>query len=45
MNENLITTAYEMAKARYAAIGVATHKAIELLEKTPITSSAGSLMT
>ena len=36
MNENLITKAYEMAKERYAAIGVDTDKAIELLEKTPI---------
>ena len=33
MNENLITKAYEMAKERYAAIGVDTDKAIELLEK------------
>ncbi len=36
MNENLITKAYEMAKERYAAIGVDTDKAIELLENTPI---------
>ena len=36
MNENLIAKAYEMAKERYAEIGVDTDKAIELLEKTPI---------
>jgi len=36
MNENQITKAYEMAKERYAAFGVDTDKAIELLEKTPI---------
>lgn len=36
MNENQIIKAYEMAKERYAAIGVDTDKAIELLEKTPI---------
>jgi len=36
MNENQITKAYEMAKERYAAIGVDTDKAIDLLEKTPI---------
>lgn len=36
MSEKLILQAYEMAKERYAEIGVDTDKAIELLEKTPI---------
>lgn len=36
MNEELIQKAYEVAKERYAAIGVDTDKAIEQLEKTPI---------
>jgi len=36
MNEKQITKAYEMAKERYAALGVDTDKAIALLEKTPI---------
>lgn len=36
MKENLITKAYEIAKERYAAVGVDTDKAIEILEKTPI---------
>ena len=36
MNEQLIQKAYEVAKERYAAIGVDTDKAIEQLEKTPI---------
>ena len=33
MNEQKIIQAYEMAKERYAAIGVDTDKAIEQLEK------------
>ena len=36
MNESRILQAYEMAKERYAAIGVDTDKAVEILEKTPI---------
>ena len=36
MNEQLIQKTYEVAKERYAAIGVDTDKAIEQLEKTPI---------
>ena len=36
MNENKILQAYEIAKERYAAIGVDTDKAIATLEKTPI---------
>ena len=36
MNEQKIIQAYEMAKERYAAIGVDTDKAIEQLEKQQI---------
>ena len=36
MKEELIKKNYEIAKERYAALGVDTDKAIELLEKTPI---------
>ena len=36
MNENKILQAYEMAKERYAAIGVDTDKAVEQLEKQQI---------
>ena len=36
MKEELILKSYEIAKERYAAIGVDTDKAIETLEKTPI---------
>src|SRR5574344_2950924 len=36
MKDQLIVKAYEVAKERYAAIGVDTDKAIEQLEKTPI---------
>ena len=36
MKEEQIKKAYEIAKERYAAIGVDTDKAIALLEKTPI---------
>ncbi|MGP1435809.1 MAG: L-rhamnose isomerase [Phocaeicola sp.] len=36
MKEELIKKAYEIAKERYATIGVDTDKAIEILEKTPI---------
>ena len=36
MKESLIQQSYEIARERYAAIGVDTDKAIELLEKTPI---------
>ena len=36
MKEEQIKKAYEIAKERYAAIGVDTDKAIEQLEKTPI---------
>ena len=36
MKENNILKAYEIAKERYAAIGVDTDKAIATLEKTPI---------
>ena len=36
MKTEQITKAYEMAKERYAALGVDTDKAIETLEKTPI---------
>jgi len=36
MKEQLIQKAYDVAKERYAAIGVDTDKAIEQLEKTPI---------
>ena len=36
MKEELIKKNYEIAKERYAALGVDTDKAIELLERTPI---------
>ena len=36
MKEELIRKAYEVAKERYAAIGVDTDAAIAQLEKTPI---------
>ena len=36
MNESQILSSYEIAKERYAAIGVDTDKAVEILEKTPI---------
>lgn len=36
MKEQLITKAYEIAKERYASIGVDTDKAVERLERTPI---------
>ena len=36
MNETMITKAYEMARERYAALGIDTDKVIETLEKTPI---------
>ena len=36
MKEELIKKAYEVAKERYAAIGVDTDAAIAQLEKTPI---------
>ena len=36
MKEQLIQQSYEIARERYAAIGVDTDKAIEQLEKTPI---------
>ena len=36
MKEELILKSYEIARERYAAIGVDTDKAIELLEQTPI---------
>ena len=36
MKEELIKKNYEIAKERYAALGVDTDKAIELLDKTPI---------
>ena len=36
MKEELIKKNYEIAKERYASLGVDTDKAIELLEKTPI---------
>ena len=36
MNENLILKSYEVAKERYAAVGVDTDKVVEKLEKTPI---------
>jgi len=36
MKEELIKKAYEIAKERYAAIGVDTDKAIGLLEQTPV---------
>ena len=36
MNESSILSAYEMARERYAAIGVDTDKALEILESTPI---------
>ena len=36
MNEKQILQAYEIARERYAAIGVDTDKAVEILEKTPI---------
>ena len=36
MKEAQILKAYEIAKERYAAIGVDTDKAVEILEKTPI---------
>ena len=36
MKSELIKKNYEIAKERYAALGVDTDKALELLEKTPI---------
>ncbi|MBR5100947.1 MAG: L-rhamnose isomerase [Bacteroidales bacterium] len=36
MNEKQIRQSYEIARERYAALGVDTDKAIEILEKTPI---------
>ncbi|MBQ4022172.1 MAG: L-rhamnose isomerase, partial [Bacteroidales bacterium] len=36
MKEAQILKAYEIAKERYAAIGVDTDKAVAQLEKTPI---------
>ena len=36
MKAELILKNYEIAKERYAALGVDTDKAIETLEKTPI---------
>ena len=36
MKTEQIIKAYEMAKERYAALGINTDKAIEILEKTPI---------
>ena len=36
MKESQVLKAYEMARERYAAIGVDTDKAVERLEKTPI---------
>ena len=36
MNETMITKAYEMARERYAALGIDTDKVIETIEKTPI---------
>ncbi len=36
MNESQILKAYEYARERYAALGVDTDKAVEVLEKTPI---------
>ena len=36
MTEKQILNAYEIAKERYAALGVDTDKAVETLEKTPI---------
>ena len=36
MKEELILKSYEIAKERYAAIGIDTDKAVETLEKTPI---------
>ena len=36
MKADLILKNYEIAKERYAALGVDTDKAIETLEKTPI---------
>ncbi|MBR5018549.1 MAG: L-rhamnose isomerase [Bacteroidales bacterium] len=36
MNEKQILQSYEIARERYAALGVDTDKAIDILEKTPI---------
>ena len=36
MKEEQIKKAYELAKARYAEFGIDTDKAIETLERTPI---------
>ena len=36
MNSELIEKNYQIAKERYAAIGINTDKALETLEKTPI---------
>ncbi|MBO7071434.1 MAG: L-rhamnose isomerase, partial [Bacteroidales bacterium] len=36
MNESQILKSYEIARERYAALGVDTDKAIGILEKTPI---------
>ena len=45
MKQQLIEKAYEVAKERYAAIGVDTDKAIAQLEKTPISCTAGRQTT
>ena len=36
MNDSHILQSYEIARERYAALGVDTDKAIEILERTPI---------
>ncbi|MDY0154206.1 MAG: L-rhamnose isomerase, partial [Prevotella sp.] len=36
MNSELIEKNYQIAKERYAALGIDTDKALETLEKTPI---------
>ena len=45
MKADLILKNYEIAKERYAALGVDTDKAIETLEKTPISLHCWTSLT
>ena len=45
MKESRILQSYEIARERYAAVGVDTDKAVEILEKTPISLHCGRPMT
>ena len=41
MNKENILTSYQIAKERYAALGIDTDKAIETLERHPSRCTAG----